>query len=217
MKLNKYIDHTLLKAEATDAEIETLCKEAIEYDFYSVCVNSCHVELCNRLLKNTDVKISSVVGFPLGAMSTAAKTFEAEDACKNGAEEIDMVINVGKLKSCDYEYVENDIHSVCEVAKLHNAIVKVIIETCLLTKDEITQVCEIATKAGAHFVKTSTGFSTDGATAENVSLMRASIPNFMQVKASGGIRDYDKAVEMIEAGAGRIGTSSGVKIMKESK
>ncbi len=217
MKLNKYIDHTLLKADCTDKEIKTLCEEAIKYDFYSVCVNSCHVQQCNELLKHSEVKIATVVGFPLGAMSTASKVFEAEDACKNGASEIDMVINIGKLKSGDYTYVENDIHSVCETAKLHGSIVKVIIETCLLTKDEITQVCEIATKAGAHFVKTSTGFSTDGATAENVKLIRASIPKFMQVKASGGIRNYEKAVEMIEAGADRIGTSSGVKIMKESK
>lgn len=217
MKLNKYIDHTLLKADATDKEIKTLCEEAIEYDFYSVCVNSCHVQLCNELLKDSEVKIATVVGFPLGAMSTATKVFETEDACKNGASEIDMVINVGKLKSGDYAYVKDDIHSVCEIAKLHGAIVKVIIETCLLTKDEITQVCEMASKAGAHFVKTSTGFSTDGATVENVKLIRASIPKFMQVKASGGIRDYKKAVEMIEAGADRIGTSSGVKIMKESE
>lgn len=214
MKLNKYIDHTLLKADATDAQIRELCREAAEYEFYSVCVNSCHVKLCNELLENTPVKIATVVGFPLGAMSTAAKAYETEDACINGASEIDMVINIGKVKSGDYDYVKQDIYSVCEKAKLHGAIVKVILETCLLTKQEIEETCQLAKEAGALFVKTSTGFSTGGATKEDVSLMRDSVPSFMKVKASGGIRDYETAMEMISAGADRIGTSAGVKIIE---
>lgn len=214
MHLNKYIDHTLLKADATDDQITTLCKEAAEYEFYAVCVNSCHVSLCKQLLEDTQVKIATVVGFPLGAMSTAAKVAETDDACRNGAEEIDMVINIGKLKSGNTQYVEDDIRAVCEKAKLHGASVKVILETCLLTKDEIVQCCNLAKEAGALFVKTSTGFSTSGASKEDVSLMRDSVPSFMKVKASGGIRDYETAIEMISAGADRIGTSAGIKIIE---
>ena len=217
MKLNKYIDHTLLKPDATDAQIATLCHEAEEYEFCAVCVNSCHVKQCHDLLEHTPVKIASVVGFPLGAMSTAAKAAETEDACLNGASEIDMVINIGKMKSGDTDYVKHDIYSVCEKARLHGAIVKVILETCLLTESEIIEACRLAEEGGALFVKTSTGFSDGGATKQDVSLLRDSVPSFMKVKASGGIRDYDTAIEMISAGADRIGTSSGIEIIETEK
>ncbi len=210
MNLNKYIDHTLLKPTATKEDIERICKEAIDFDFASVCVNSCYIPLVSRLLKDSGVKTCCVVGFPLGAMSTFAKSAEAQDAVYHGAEEIDMVINLGFAKSHEWEKVEQDIRSVVSASK--PAIVKVIIETCLLTDEEKVKACEAAEKAGADFVKTSTGFSTGGATCEDVRLMKNTVGDNVKVKASGGIRTYEDAVKMIEAGASRIGTSNGCSI-----
>lgn len=215
-KLNLYFDHTLLKPEATEEDVAQLCREAREYGFYAVCVNSCHVPLAAGLLDGSDVKIASVVGFPLGACSTDVKAFETEWACSEGAEEIDMVLNVGALKEKRYDYVRQDIATVVAVAYEHDAIVKVILETCLLTDEEIIKACELSREAGASFVKTSTGFSKEGATAHQVALMKKTVGSDLRVKASGGIRDLAKAMEMIEAGADRIGASASVQIIKES-
>ncbi len=212
--LNKYIDHTLLKADGTSSQVTQICKEALEYDFASVCVNTCHVPLVAAQLKGSDVKTCCVVGFPLGAMSTESKAMEAQLAVKAGAQEVDMVINVGALKEGNDALVEADIAAV--VAASAPAIVKVIIETCLLTDDEKVRVCQMAQKANAHFVKTSTGFSTGGATAEDIALMRKTVGPTMGVKASGGIRDLAGAKKMIEAGASRLGASAGIQIIKES-
>jgi deoxyribose-phosphate aldolase len=209
--LSKTIDHTLLKADATAAEIETLCAEAREYRFCSVCVNSSYVPLAASQLKDTDVKVCSVVGFPLGAMSTQAKAYEAKVAITEGAEEIDMVIHVGWLKSGELERVEQDIQALREATK--GKILKVIFETALISKEEIVILCEICTRVGVDFVKTSTGFSTGGATLEDVALMKASVGDGVQVKASGGIRDYETARAMIEAGATRLGVSAGIAIV----
>ena len=215
--LNKYFDHTLLKPEATSEEIDRIIEEAKEYDFYSVCVNSSYVSRCYEALKDTDVKVAAVVGFPLGACTTQSKAFETEEACMDGASEIDMVLNVGKFKSFDYDYIRDDIKAVVTSAEKFGAIVKVILETCLLTKDEIVEACKLAKEAGAAFVKTSTGFSTGGALPEDVSLMKETVGDSMQVKASGGIRDYETAMKMIEAGADRLGCSASVKIMQAAK
>ena len=215
-KLNLYFDHTVLKPEATEADVIKLCNEAKECGFYAVCVNSCYVPLANELLEGTDVKIASVIGFPLGACSIDVKAFETEWACAEGAGEIDMVIHVGALKEKRYDYVREDISTVVAVAMEHDAIVKVILETCLLTDEEIVKACELSREAGAAFVKTSTGFSKDGATAHHVALMKKTVGNDLQVKASGGIRDLKKTMEMIEAGADRIGASASVEIFKES-
>ncbi len=212
--LNKYFDHTLLKADATTDQIDELCREALAHDFYSVCVNSCNVAQCADALKGSDVKIAAVVGFPLGACTTATKAFETEEACRDGASEIDMVINIGALKEGGEEFVYEDIKAVVDAAAKYGAIVKVIIETCLLTDEEKVTTCRLAKEAGAAFVKTSTGFSTGGATAEDVALMRKTVGADMQVKASGGIRDYETVIAMIEAGADRIGASASVKIME---
>ncbi len=214
-ELNQYFDHTCLKADASTAEIKKLCAEAKEYGFYSVCVNGCYVPLAAKELAGSAVKVAAVVGFPLGAMSSEAKAFETNDCCANGAAEIDMVINVGALKEERYEDVLDDICSVVASADEYNAIVKVILETCLLTDEEIVKACELAVSAGAEFVKTSTGFSTGGAEARHVALMRKTVGNLAQVKASGGIRDYQTCLEMIEAGADRIGASASVQIMSE--
>jgi len=216
-KLNQYFDHTLLKPDATEADVVKLCKEAKEYDFYAVCVNSCYVPFAKELLEGTDVKIASVIGFPLGACSIDVKAFETEWACTEGAGEIDMVIHVGALKEKRYDYVRQDIATVVAIAVDHDAIVKVILETCLLTDEEIVKACELSMEAGATFVKTSTGFSKDGATAHHVALMKKTVGNDLQVKASGGIRDLKKTMEMIEAGADRIGASASVEIFKESQ
>ena len=212
MELNKYIDHTLLKAEATSTQITKLCEEAKQYDFASVCVNTCYVPLCAKLLEATDVKVCCVVGFPLGAMDSQAKAYEAKLAVEKGAKEVDMVINVGALKEGNYDYVEADIKAVVEASK--PAIVKVIIETCLLTDEEKVKACELSVKAGAAFVKTSTGFSTAGATVQDVALMRKTVGDKALVKAAGGIRTYEDAMKMIEAGADRLGCSAGIKIME---
>lgn len=213
MKLNKYIDHTLLKPEATEEQILKLCDEALEYDFYSVCVNSCYVPLAIDKLSGSDVKVAAVAGFPLGAMSTASKVFEAREAVEAGASEIDMVINVGALKEGRYEYVLHEITALVDVCPC----LKVIIETCLLTDEEIVKACELAVEAGADFVKTSTGFSTGGATSEDVALMRETVGNKAKVKASGGIRTLADAEKFVELGADRLGCSAGVQIMKEYK
>jgi len=213
MELNKYIDHTLLKATATKEEVIKLCDEAKEYQFASVCVNTCYTELVKKNLEGSGVATCVVVGFPLGAMMTKAKAYEAKVAVEAGADEVDMVINVGALKEKDYDYVENDIRAVVEASK--PAIVKVIIETCLLTDEEKVKACELAVKAGAHFVKTSTGFSTGGATKEDIALMRKTVGEGIGVKASGGVRTYETAVEMIKAGASRIGASSSVDIVNK--
>ena len=213
MNIGSMIDHTLLKAEASVEEIEKLCKEAIEYNFASVCINPYYVKRSSELLKNSKVKVATVIGFPLGANSTSVKTFEAKDAINNGANEIDMVINIAALKNKEYDKVENDIRSVVD-AVASNGIVKVILETCLLTDEEKKQACKLSKKAGAHFVKTSTGFNSGGARLEDIALMKSIVKDDMGIKASGGIRDYEKAKAMIDAGATRIGASASVKIVE---
>ena len=214
--LAKYIDHTLLKPDATEAQIEKLCAEAVEYGFASVCVNSCYASLATRLLEGSDVAVCCVIGFPLGACTTAAKAFEAADAAKNGAKEIDMVINVGAAKDGLWDAVEADIAAV--VAAIEGrTLLKVIIETCLLTDEEKVEACKAAVRAGADFVKTSTGFSKAGATVADVALMRETVGPEIGVKAAGGIRTYRDAVAMIEAGASRIGASAGIAILAEAE
>jgi deoxyribose-phosphate aldolase len=210
--VTKYIDHTLLKPDATREQFEQLCDEAARYGFYSVCVNSFWIPFCARRLRGKDVKVCSVVGFPLGAMDSRSKGFETRNAIENGASEIDMVINVGALKSGDLDVVEEDIRSVARACR-STTVLKVIIETCLLTDDEKVLACEISKKAGAHYVKTSTGFSTGGATAHDIALMRRVVGPSMGIKASGGVRSFEDAKLMIESGATRIGASASVKIV----
>ena len=205
------IDHTLLKPEATPAQIEKLCAEAAEYHFASVCVNPVYIPLAARLLKGTGVKVCCVVGFPLGAIAPEQKAAEAASCAAMGAEELDMVIHVGAAKAGDWALVQRDIEGVVKAAAGHT--VKVIIETCLRTDEEKVKACEAAKAAGAHFVKTSTGFSTGGATTHDIALMRKTVGPEMGVKASGGIRDYATAMAMIEAGANRIGASAGIAIV----
>ena len=205
------IDHTLLKPEAIPAQIEKLCAEAAEYHFASVCVNPVYIPLAARLLKGTGVKVCCVVGFPLGAIAPEQKAAEAASCAAMGAEELDMVIHVGAAKVGDWALVQRDIEGVVKAAAGHT--VKVIIETCLLTDEEKVKACEAAKAAGAHFVKTSTGFSTGGATTHDIALMRKTVGPEMGVKASGGIRDYETAMAMIEAGANRIGASAGIAIV----
>lgn len=210
--LAKYIDHTLLKPEATRQQIQEICTQAKKYGFHSVCVNPVWVKEAFKQVKNSNVKVCTVVGFPLGATTSEVKAFETKNAIKNGASEIDMVISIGKLKDGQYSEVQDDIQAVVKEAQ-EKAIVKVIIETCLLTREEKVKACEIAVKAGADFVKTSTGFSSSGATIEDVRLMRKVVGPNIGVKAAGGIRDKDTALKMIEAGASRIGASSSVAIV----
>lgn len=212
MGLNKYIDHTILKATASGTDVQKLCEEAIEHEFYSVCVNGCYVADAKHLLQGTDVKIAAVVGFPLGAMTTAAKVFEAKEAIENGASEIDMVINVAKLKDGEFKYVENEIRQIKEA--IGDNVLKVIIETCYLTDEEKVKACELSLAAKADFVKTSTGFGTDGATYEDVKLMKSVVGDNAKVKASGGVRDKETAQKYIDLGAERLGTSSGIDIVK---
>lgn len=212
--LARYIDHTILKPDAKESDIIKLCREALEYKFASVCVNASNVKLADSFLHGTDVKVCTVVGFPLGATTKETKAFEAAQAIENGASEVDMVINIGALKSGKLDVVEEDIKAVADVCK-GKALLKVIIETCLLTDEEKTTACELSKKAGANFVKTSTGFSTAGATAEDITLMRRIVGPEMGVKASGGIRNLETALKMIEAGATRIGASASISIVNE--
>lgn len=213
MNINKLIDHTALKPNTNKESILKLIAEAKTYDFASVCVNPCWVALAHQELKNTDVKVCTVIGFPLGANTTEVKVFETKDAIEKGAQEIDMVINIAMLKDKEYDYVENEIHQIVEAAK-DKAIVKVIIETCLLTDEEKIKACELSQKAGADFVKTSTGFSSGGATVHDIVLMRKTVGAEMGVKASGGVHTHEEALAMVEAGATRIGASAGVKLLK---
>ena len=213
MKIEKMIDHTLLKADATDSQVRKLCEEAKSYGFASVCVNSCFVSLCKEYLADSEVSICTVIGFPLGAMSTFGKRMETRQAVTDGAKEVDMVVQIGKVKEHNWDYVETDIRAVVEESK-DKALVKVILETGFLTEEEKRQVCQIAKNAGADFVETSTGFGPGGATKEDIRLMRETVGEDMGVKASGGVRTFETALEMIEAGADRIGTSSGVAILK---
>jgi deoxyribose-phosphate aldolase len=208
------IDHTILKPDATQDEIAQLCYEARKYNFASVCVNPTYVKLCSDLLAGSDVKVCVVVGFPLGATPTDGKVFETQQAIREGASEVDMVINVGALKSRDYELVERDIASVARACHADNAILKVIIESALLTDEEKVVACQLSKVAGADFVKTSTGFGPGGATVEDVALMRRVVGPAMGVKASGGIRTYEDAQKMIAAGASRLGASAGVRIIQ---
>ncbi len=211
MKTSKYIDHTVLKQDAVKADIIKLCNEAVENDFASVCINPYWIPVAKEILKGTGVDVCTVIGFPLGANATATKAFETKQAIQDGATEIDMVINVGALKDKEYDVVYNDIKAVVEAA--NGTLVKVIIETCLLTDEEKVKACELSVKANAHFVKTSTGFSTGGATKEDIALMRKTVGPNVGVKASGGVRTPEDFSAMIEAGATRIGTSSGIKLL----
>ena len=218
MNYAKYIDHTLLKPDCKDENIEKLCSEARNYGFKSVCINPSYIPLCKKLLEGSDVLVCTVVGFPLGATSTYSKVEETKKAVEDGADEIDMVINVSKLKSKEFEFVKNDISAVKKACS--DKILKVIIETDLLTKDEIKKACEISVDAGADFVKTSTGFVKNGvgAKVEDVLLMYNTVSPFgLKVKASGGIRDFEKANALVKVGAVRLGTSSGVKIVEEMR
>ena len=213
----KIIDHTLLKPEATRDQIVQLCREAREYGFASVCVNPCYVKLAAELLRGSSVKVCSVVGFPLGATLPEVKAYEARRAIEEGATEIDMVINIGALKSGDLELVKRDIASVVDVCHAKGALCKVIIEAALLTDEEKVLACQLARAAGADYVKTSTGFGPGGATVQDVALMRRTVGPEMGVKAAGGIRSYEAAKSMVEAGATRIGASAGVKIVQEAR
>ena len=210
-ELASYIDHTLLKPDATRAQLEQLCAEAAEHQFSTVCVNGSRVELAYSLLEDSDVQVCTVVGFPLGTMDADAKRYETEVAVDLGAREIDMVMNVGRFKDGEHDYIVREIRDVVEAAD--DRVVKVILETCLLTNDEIAQACKLVTQAQAHFVKTSTGFGNAGATLEHVRLMRETVGQFAGVKAAGGVRNANDAQAMIEAGATRIGTSNGVAIV----
>ncbi|MFR9070445.1 MAG: deoxyribose-phosphate aldolase [Paraclostridium sp.] len=209
----KMIDHTILKAFATKEDVKVLCKEAKEYNFFSVCINPANIELAKKELEGSDVKVCTVIGFPLGANTSEVKAFETKDAIKKGADEVDMVINIGALKDKNYEYVLNDIKAVVDAAD-KKALVKVIIETCYLTDEEKKIACELSVKAGADFVKTSTGFGTGGSTPEDIKLMREVVGPNIGVKASGGVRNQEDAKAVIEAGCSRIGASASVAITK---
>lgn len=213
MELSKYIDHTLLKPETTQDQIFELCNEAMEHNFMSVCISPAWVATAKEILKDNVVKVCTVIGFPSGAVTSEVKAFETMNAIQNGADEVDMVINIGALKSGNDDYVFNDIKAVCDAAG-QATLVKVIIETALLNRDELVRVCEISKKCGADFVKTSTGFNGAGAKAEDVALMRLTVGEEMGVKASGGIRSFEDAKMMIESGATRIGASSGIAIVQ---
>ena len=213
--INKLIDHTLLKAFATKEEIIKLCDEAKKYNFKSVCVNPANIELAAQCLKGSEVLVCTVIGFPLGANTIETKVFETKDALEKGANEIDMVINVGKAKEHDYEYIKEEIEAVVNASC--GRLVKVIIETCYLTDEEKVECCKAAVRAEADFVKTSTGFGTGGATKEDIALMRKTVGPEMGVKASGGVRSYEDLMTMVEAGATRIGASAGIAIMEKAK
>lgn len=215
MKLSKYIDHTLLKADASIEAIKKLCQEAKEYDFKSVCVNPCNIALAKEELKGSDVLVCCVIGFPLGAMSTDAKVFEASDAIAKGADEVDMVINIGRLKDQKYDYCVEEIRRIKRA--VGSKVLKVIIETCLLTDDEIVKACECVVNGGADFVKTSTGFSTAGATFLGVELMKKTVGDKCLIKAAGGVKTNADMQQMIKLGADRIGTSSGTKLIEKGE
>ena len=215
MKLSKYIDHTLLKADASIEALKKLCQEAIEYDFKSVCVNPCNITLCKELLAGSDVLVCTVIGFPLGQMSTEAKVFEAKDAIEKGAQEVDMVLNIGRLKDGKLDFVTDEI---AQIKKACGSItLKVIIETCLLTDEEKINACQCIMNAGADFVKTSTGFSTAGATFDDVALFKKIVGDKCYIKAAGGVRSHEDMLKMIELGANRIGTSSGTKLIEKGE
>ena len=216
-KIAGMIDHTVLKPEATPDDITKLCSEAKKYNFASVCINPSYVSLCSDILRDTDVKVCTVIGFPLGATTTETKKFETEQAIENGAREVDMVINVGRLKAGDYDYVYNDIYQVARTAKKYRVMSKVILETALLTDEEKIKACMLVKKAGADFVKTSTGFSKGGATVGDVALMKYVVGEGVGVKASGGIRSREDAEAMVASGADRIGASASVKIVLGDK
>lgn len=211
MNYNKMIDHTVLKADTPLETVKRICDEAMEYGFASVCINPCHVAYCADYLKDSDVNVCTVIGFPLGANTSAVKAFETKDAIANGADEIDMVMNIGALKDKNYDLVRDDVKAVVEAA--NGTLVKVILETCLLTEDEIKKACELCVEAKADYVKTSTGFSTRGATIEDVQIMKAAVQGKAKVKAAGGVRTHEDMVKIVEAGADRIGTSAGCSLV----
>lgn len=213
MNYNKMIDHTVLKADTPLETIKRICDEAMEYGFASVCINPCHVAYCADYLKDSDVNVCTVIGFPLGANTSAVKAFETKDAIANGADEIDMVMNIGALKDKNYDLVRDDVKAVVEAA--NGTLVKVILETCLLTEDEIKKVCELCVEAKADYVKTSTGFSTRGATIEDVRIMKEAVHGKAKVKAAGGVRTPEDMVKIVAAGADRIGTSAGCSLVKK--
>ena len=213
MNYNKMIDHTVLKADTPLETVKRICDEAREYGFASVCINPCHIAYCADYLKDCDVKICTVVGFPLGANTSAVKAFETKDAIANGADEIDMVINIGALKDKNYDLVLNDVKAVVEAA--NGTLVKVILETCLLTEEEIKKACELCVEAKADFVKTSTGFSTRGATIRDVEIMKEAVQGKAKVKAAGGVRTHEDMVNIVAAGADRIGTSAGCSLVEK--
>lgn len=213
MNYNKMIDHTVLKADTPLETVKRICDEAIEYGFASVCINPCHVAYCADYLKDSDVNVCTVIGFPLGANTSAVKAFETKDAIANGADEIDMVMNIGALKDKNYDLVRDDVKAVVEAA--NGTLVKVILETCLLTEDEIKKACELCVEAKADYVKTSTGFSTRGATIEDVRIMKEAVHGKAKVKAAGGVRTPEDMVKIVAAGADRIGTSAGCSLVKK--
>ncbi|WP_099187236.1 deoxyribose-phosphate aldolase [Tepidibacter mesophilus] len=216
MQLAKYIDHTVLKAQTTEDEVKKVCEEAKTYGFFSVCINPSYIEFAKEQLKESDVKVCTVIGFPLGANTSEVKAFETIDAIKKGADEVDMVINIGALKDKKYDYVQNDIKAVVDAAN-GKALVKVIIETCYLTDEEKKIVCELAKKAGTDYVKTSTGFGTGGSTPQDIKLMRETVGANIGVKASGGVRNTEDAEAVINAGASRIGASASISIVTGNK
>lgn len=213
MNYNKMIDHTVLKADTPLETVKRICDEAMEYGFASVCINPCHVAYCADYLKDSDVNVCTVIGFPLGANTSAVKAFETKDAIANGADEIDMVMNIGALKDKSYDLVRDDVKAVVEAA--NGTLVKVILETCLLTEDEIKKACELCVEAKADYVKTSTGFSTRGATIEDVRIMKEAVHGKAKVKAAGGVRTPEDMVKIVAAGADRIGTSAGCSLVKK--
>lgn len=213
MNYNKMIDHTVLKADTPLETVKRICDEAMEYGFASVCINPCHVAYCADYLKDSDVNVCTVIGFPLGANTSAVKAFETKDAIANGADEIDMVMNIGALKDKNYDLVRDDVQAVVEAA--NGTLVKVILETCLLTEDEIKKACELCVEAKADYVKTSTGFSTRGATIEDVRIMKEAVHGKAKVKAAGGVRTPEDMVKIVAAGADRIGTSAGCSLVKK--
>ena len=213
MNYNKMIDHTVLKADTPLETVKRICDEAMEYGFASVCINPCHVAYCADYLKDSDVDVFTVIGFPLGANTSAVKAFETKVAIANGADEIDMVMNIGALKDKNYDLVRDDVKAVVEAA--NGTLVKVILETCLLTEDEIKKACELCVEAKADYVKTSTGFSTRGATIEDVQIMKAAVHGKAKVKAAGGVRTHEDMVKIVEAGADRIGTSAGCSLVEK--